>query len=65
LALGIGLPLGLFMAGFSVLRGMARPLFEPDRTDPAHRLDPVDHILVRHRHWGKVFIIGSAGSSPA
>jgi len=58
-----GLPLAFSMA---VQRGArAGPAaFRADPPDSAHRLDPADRLLVRHRMWGKVFIIWLGGVVP-
>ena len=64
LALGIGLPLGLFMGWFSVVRGLARPLFELIRPIPPIAWIPLTVFWFGIGLWGKVFIIWLGGVVP-
>lgn len=64
LALGIGLPLGLFMGWFGVVRGMARPLFELIRPIPPIAWIPLTIFWFGIDIWGKVFIIWLGGVVP-
>jgi NitT/TauT family transport system permease protein len=64
LALGIGLPLGLFMGWFGVVRGLARPLFELIRPIPPIAWIPLTVFWFGIGLWGKVFIIWLGGVVP-
>jgi len=64
LALGIGLPLGLFMGWFSVVRGLARPIFELIRPIPPIAWIPLTVFWFGIGLWGKVFIIWLGGVVP-
>ncbi len=64
LALGIGLPLGLFMGWFGVVRGIARPIFELIRPIPPIAWIPLTVFWFGIGLWGKVFIIWLGGVVP-
>lgn len=64
LALGIGLPLGLMMGWFSVVRGLVRPIFEIIRPIPSIAWIPLTIFWFGIGLTGKVFIIWLAGLVP-
>ena len=64
LCLVIGLPLGLFMGWFTVVRGIARPLFELIRPIPPIAWIPLTIFWFGIGLWGKVFIIFLGGVVP-
>jgi NitT/TauT family transport system permease protein len=64
LALGVGLPLGLFMGWFTVVRGLARPLFELIRPIPPIAWIPLTIFWFGIGLSGKVFIIWLGGVVP-
>jgi ABC-type nitrate/sulfonate/bicarbonate transport system permease component len=64
LSLGIGLPLGLFMGWFSIIRGVARPIFELVRPIPPIAWIPLTIFWFGIGLWGKVFIIFLGGVVP-
>jgi ABC-type nitrate/sulfonate/bicarbonate transport system permease component len=64
LALAIGLPLGLFMGWFGVVRGIARPLFELVRPIPPIAWIPLTIFWFGIGVTGKVFIIFLGGVVP-
>ena len=61
---GIGLPLGLFMGWFSVVRGIARPIFELIRPIPPIAWIPLTIFWFGIGISGKVFIIWLGGMVP-
>jgi ABC-type nitrate/sulfonate/bicarbonate transport system permease component len=64
LALGIGLPLGLFMGWFGVVRGVFRPLFELVRPIPPIAWIPLTIFWYGIGVSGKIFIIFLGGVVP-
>ena len=64
LALAMGLPLGLLMGWFTVVRGLARPIFELIRPIPPIAWIPLTIFWFGIGLWGKVFIIWIAGIVP-
>jgi ABC-type nitrate/sulfonate/bicarbonate transport system permease component len=64
LALGIGLPLGLLMGWFGVVRGLARPLFELVRPIPPIAWIPLTIFWYGIGVSGKIFIIFLGGVVP-
>ena len=64
LALGIGLPLGLLMGWFGVVRGIARPLFELVRPIPPIAWIPLTIFWFGIGVSGKIFIIFLGGVVP-
>jgi ABC-type nitrate/sulfonate/bicarbonate transport system permease component len=64
LSLLIGLPLGLFMGWFTVVRGIFRPLFELIRPIPPIAWIPLCIFWFGIGLWGKVFIIWIGGVVP-
>jgi len=64
LALLMGLPLGLLMGWFTVVRGLARPIFELIRPIPPIAWIPLTIFWFGIGLWGKVFIIWIAGIVP-
>lgn len=64
LALLVGLPLGLLMGWFSVVRGFARPIFELIRPIPPIAWIPLTIFWFGIGLTGKVFIIWIAGIVP-
>lgn len=64
LALVMGVPLGLAMGWFTVVRGLARPLFEIIRPIPPIAWIPLCIFWFGIGIWGKVFIIWIAGIVP-
>jgi NitT/TauT family transport system permease protein len=63
-SLAIGLPLGLFMGWFGVVRGIARPLFELIRPIPPIAWIPLTIFWFGIGLGGKVFIIFLGGIVP-
>jgi NitT/TauT family transport system permease protein len=64
LALAIGLPFGLLMGWFSVVRGVARPIFELIRPIPPIAWIPLTIFWFGIGLGGKVFIIWISGIVP-
>ncbi len=64
LALVMGVPLGLAMGWFTVVRGLARPIFEIIRPIPPIAWIPLCIFWFGIGIWGKVFIIWIAGIVP-
>lgn len=64
LALGIGLPLGLLMGWFGVVRGIARPFFEMVRPIPPIAWIPLTIFWFGIGVSGKIFIILLGGVVP-
>jgi NitT/TauT family transport system permease protein len=64
LALLVGLPLGLMMGWFSVVRGIARPIFELVRPIPPIAWIPLTIFWFGIGLGGKVFIIWISGIVP-
>lgn len=64
LALVVGLPLGLMMGWFTVVRGLARPIFEIIRPIPSIAWIPLTIFWFGIGLTGKVFIIWLAGLVP-
>ncbi|MBF0529860.1 MAG: ABC transporter permease [Deltaproteobacteria bacterium] len=64
LSLAIGLPLGLFMGWFTVVRGLARPIFELIRPIPPIAWIPLTVFWFGIGLEGKVFIIWLGGVVP-
>lgn len=64
LSLLIGIPLGLFMGWFTVIRGIFRPLFEIIRPIPPIAWIPLCIFWFGIELWGKVFIIWIGGVVP-
>lgn len=64
LCLVIGLPLGLFMGWFTIVRGIARPLFELVRPIPPIAWIPLTIFWFGIGMSGKVFIIFLGGVVP-
>ncbi len=64
LALATGLPLGLLMGWFTVVRGLARPIFEMIRPIPPIAWIPLTIFWFGIELAGKVFIIWIAGIVP-
>ena len=64
LALGIGLPLGLLMGWFGVVRGVARPFFELVRPIPPIAWIPLTIFWFGIGVSGKIFIIFLGGVVP-
>lgn len=64
LALVMGIPLGLLMGWFTVVRGLARPIFELIRPIPPIAWIPLTIFWFGIGLWGKVFIIWIAGIVP-
>ncbi|MBM4331851.1 MAG: ATP-binding cassette domain-containing protein [Deltaproteobacteria bacterium] len=64
LSLLIGLPLGLLMGWFTVVRGVFRPLFEIIRPIPPIAWIPLYIFWFGIDLWGKVFIIWIGGVVP-
>jgi ABC-type nitrate/sulfonate/bicarbonate transport system permease component len=64
LALVMGVPLGLLMGWFTVVRGIARPIFELIRPIPPIAWIPLCIFWFGIGIWGKVFIIWIAGIVP-
>lgn len=64
LALIMGIPLGLLMGWFTVVRGLARPIFEIIRPIPPIAWIPLCIFWFGIGIWGKVFIIWIAGIVP-
>jgi len=64
LSLVIGLPLGLLMGWFTVVRGMFRPIFEIIRPIPPIAWIPLCIFWFGIELWGKVFIIWIGGVVP-
>jgi ABC-type nitrate/sulfonate/bicarbonate transport system permease component len=64
LALVMGVPLGLAMGWFTVVRGLARPVFEIIRPIPPIAWIPLCIFWFGIGIWGKVFIIWIAGIVP-
>lgn len=64
LALIMGVPLGLAMGWFTVIRGMFRPVFELIRPIPPIAWIPLCIFWFGIGIWGKVFIIWIAGIVP-
>jgi len=64
LALVMGVPLGLLMGWFTVVRGLARPIFEIIRPIPPIAWIPLCIFWFGIGIWGKIFIIWIAGIVP-
>jgi NitT/TauT family transport system permease protein len=64
LSLLVGLPLGLLMGWFTVVRGLFRPIFELIRPIPPIAWIPLCIFWFGIGLWGKVFIIWIAGIVP-
>ncbi len=64
LAIIVGVPLGLFMGWFKVVRGLARPIFEMIRPIPPIAWIPLCIFWFGIGIWGKVYIIWIAGIVP-
>jgi ABC-type nitrate/sulfonate/bicarbonate transport system permease component len=64
LSLLIGLPLGLLMGWFTIVRGVFRPLFEIIRPIPPIAWIPLCIFWFGIDLWGKVFIIWIGGVVP-
>lgn len=64
LSLLIGLPLGLLMGWFTVIRGLFRPIFEMIRPIPPIAWIPLCIFWFGIELWGKVFIIWIGGVVP-
>jgi NitT/TauT family transport system permease protein len=64
LALVMGVPLGLMMGWFTVVRGLARPVFEIIRPIPPIAWIPLCIFWFGIGIWGKIFIIWIAGIVP-
>ncbi|MBF0530895.1 MAG: ABC transporter permease [Deltaproteobacteria bacterium] len=64
LCLIIGLPLGLFMGWFTIVRGLVRPIFELIRPIPPIAWIPLTIFWFGIGLWGKVFIIWLGGVVP-
>lgn len=64
LSLGIGLPLGLLMGWFTMVRGLARPIFELIRPIPPIAWIPLTIFWFGIGLEGKVFIIWLGGVVP-
>jgi ABC-type nitrate/sulfonate/bicarbonate transport system permease component len=64
LAFVVGVPLGLFMGWFTVVRGLARPIFEMIRPIPPIAWIPLCIFWFGIGIWGKIFIIWIAGIVP-
>jgi ABC-type nitrate/sulfonate/bicarbonate transport system permease component len=64
LALVIGVPLGLFMGWYTVVRGLFRPIFEMIRPIPPIAWIPLCIFWFGIGIWGKIFIIWIAGIVP-
>ncbi len=64
LAFVMGVPLGLFMGWYSLVRGLARPIFEMIRPIPPIAWIPLCIFWFGIGIWGKIFIIWIAGIVP-
>ncbi len=64
LAIIVGVPLGLFMGWFKVVRGIFRPIFEMIRPIPPIAWIPLCIFWFGIGIWGKVYIIWIAGIVP-
>jgi len=64
LSLVVGLPLGLFMGWFTVIRGIFRPIFELIRPIPPIAWIPLCIFWFGIGIWGKIYIIWIAGIVP-
>jgi ABC-type nitrate/sulfonate/bicarbonate transport system permease component len=64
LALVLGVPLGLAMGWFTVIRGMFRPVFELIRPIPPIAWIPLCIFWFGIGIWGKIYIIWIAGIVP-
>lgn len=64
LAMVMGVPLGLLMGWFTVVRGLARPVFEIIRPIPPIAWIPLCIFWFGIGIWGKIFIIWIAGIVP-
>jgi ABC-type nitrate/sulfonate/bicarbonate transport system permease component len=64
LAFVMGVPLGLFMGWYTVIRGLFRPIFEMIRPIPPIAWIPLCIFWFGIGIWGKIFIIWIAGIVP-